>query len=89
MWNRFLNNEINSVFFNQLKAGSRFELRDGSNETSLSLRREVRSFEILIPDPFVSRGEGIYNTIALKLPIQDWLPLSAFLVLPSSCFSDK
>ena len=43
----------------------------GSKETSLSLRREVRSFEILIPDPFVSRGEGVYNTIALKLALQE------------------
>ena len=59
-------------FFNQLKAGSRFELRDGPKETSLSLRREVRSFEILIPDPFVSRGEEVYNTIALKLPLQEF-----------------
>ena len=33
----------------------------GSKETSLSLTREVRSFEILIPDAFVSRREGVYN----------------------------
>ena len=33
----------------------------GSKETSLSLRREVRSFEILIPDAFVSRREGVCN----------------------------
>ena len=31
----------------------------------------MRSFEILIPDPFVSRGEGVYNTIALKLALQE------------------
>ena len=49
------------IFFNQLKAGSRFELRDGSKETILSLTREVRSFEILIPDAFVSRREGVCN----------------------------
>ena len=44
----------------------------GSKETSLSLRREVSSFEILIPHAFVSRGEEVYNTIALKLPSQEF-----------------
>ena len=43
----------------------------GSKETSLSLRREVSSFEILIPQAIVSRGEEVYNTIALKLPLQE------------------
>ena len=44
----------------------------GSKEISLSLRREVSCFEILIADAFVSRGEEVYNTIALKLPLQEF-----------------